>query len=571
MKPQEYEEKMENNNGISQPEEKSTSSGNKRMDFLWQNCQESQASGPTVEKGTGPQTEIDVHDIAEDLNRQLEDIIQTYGSSVADKTQSVELPIKEEPLNDDAECEDDIEEAKEKISSSDVMSTKMPVNKEQKLEKTIIKGLGKDATLLLQSVNKLSTAEEKIEALIKKYAEMLEEYRSEQKQLKLLQKRQVHLIKEKDQLQSEHSKAILARSKLESLCRELQRHNKTLKEETIQHAREDEEKRKEITNHFQSTLTEIQTQIEQQSERNTKLCQENAELAEKLKNIVGQYELREEHLDKVFKQRDLQQKLVDARLEQAQEMMKEAEAKHKREKDFLLTQAAEWKLQSKMLKEQEAVLKTQITLYSERFDEFQNSLTKSNDVFSTFKKEMEKMTKKMKKLEKDTSTWKTRFENCNKALLDMIEEKSVRAKEYDCFTLKIQRLEKLCRALQEERIELYRKIKEAKVHEIEEDEDDVNIDTEDICAADHNENNTSEQSTIDDKIIKNLETAFMVTHHLVDMPEELSLECLKSDPSNFSEVENLVQGACCPEVFERQPLHEKPQQAETDDDMEAVD
>lgn len=35
------------------------------------------------------------------------------------------------------------------------------------------------------------------------------------------------------------------------------------------------------------------------------------------------------------------------------------------------------------------------------------------------------MTKKMKKLEKDTATWKSRFENCNRALLDMIEEVSV--------------------------------------------------------------------------------------------------------------------------------------------------
>ncbi|XP_041418771.1 beta-taxilin isoform X1 [Xenopus laevis] len=561
---------MEHNNGKVQPEEKATSSENERMYFPGKNGQESQASNsPTVDRATGTQTDIAVHDISEDLSRQLEDIIQTFGSSVANKTQSVELSN-----NDEADCEDlNTEEANNQIYSLDVTSIKVPVNKEQKQEKIILKGLGKDATLLLQSVNKLSTPEEKIEALIKKYAEMLEEYRAEQKQLKLLQKRQAHLAKEKDQLQSEHSKAILARSKLESLCRELQRHNKTLKEETIQRAREDEEKRKEITNHFQSTLTEIQTQIEQQSERNTSLCQENAELAEKLNSIVGQYELREEHLDKVFKQRDLQQKLVDTRLEQAQEMMKEAEAKHNREKDFLLTQAAEWKLQSKMLKEQEAVLKTQITLYSERFDEFQNSLTKSNEVFSTFKKEMEKMTKKMKKLEKDTSTWKTRFENCNKALLDMIEEKSMRAKEYDCFVLKIQRLEKLCRALQEERIELYKRIKEAKVQENVEDEDDDNNDTED-CDADHTESNTGEQSTIDEKIINDLETAFMVTHHLEHMPEEPSLECLKSNPSIFTQVENIVQplqGACCPEACERQSLHEKPQQAEADDDIEAVD
>uniref|UniRef100_A0A8C5S846 Uncharacterized protein n=1 Tax=Laticauda laticaudata TaxID=8630 RepID=A0A8C5S846_LATLA len=67
-----------------------------------------------------------------------------------------------------------------------------------------------------------------------------------------------------------------------------------LQEETLQRAREEEEKRKEITNHFQSTLNDIQAQIEQQSERNMKLCQENTELAEKLKSIIDQYEVREE-------------------------------------------------------------------------------------------------------------------------------------------------------------------------------------------------------------------------------------------------------------------------------------
>lgn len=50
-----------------------------------------------------------------------------------------------------------------------------------------------------------------------------------QKRLKALQKKQSQIVKEKVHLQGEHSKAILARSKLESLCRELQRHNKTLK------------------------------------------------------------------------------------------------------------------------------------------------------------------------------------------------------------------------------------------------------------------------------------------------------------------------------------------------------
>ena len=50
-----------------------------------------------------------------------------------------------------------------------------------------------------------------------------------QKRLKVIQKKQSQIMKEKLNLQGDHSKAILARSKLESLCRELQRHNKTLK------------------------------------------------------------------------------------------------------------------------------------------------------------------------------------------------------------------------------------------------------------------------------------------------------------------------------------------------------
>lgn len=170
-----------------------------------------------------------------------------------------------------------------------------------------------------------------------------------QKRLKALQKKQSQIVKEKVHLQGEHSKAILARSKLESLCRELQRHNKSLKvtesepfhtnrnvyrtlehvlclrasdscgwrprvsgypsvcdsnrtpllcpltqEENAQRSREYEEQRKEAMLHFQMTLSDIEVQMEQHSSHNTKLRQENMELAEKLKKLIEQYELREE-------------------------------------------------------------------------------------------------------------------------------------------------------------------------------------------------------------------------------------------------------------------------------------
>uniref|UniRef100_A0AAR2KNM1 Taxilin alpha n=1 Tax=Pygocentrus nattereri TaxID=42514 RepID=A0AAR2KNM1_PYGNA len=317
---------------------------------------------------------------------------------------------------------------------------------------------GKEITLLMQTLNTLSTPEEKLAGLCKKYAELLEENRNTQKQMRALQKKQTQLIQEKDHLRNEHSKAILARSKLESLCRELQRHNRTLKEDGVQRARQEEEKRKEVTSHFQVTLNDIQAQMEQHNERNASLRQENMELAEKLKKLIEQYELREEHIDKVFKHKDLQQQLVDAKLHQAQALLKDSEDRHQKEKEFLLKEAAESQRMYELMKQQEVHLKQQLSLYTEKFEEFQNTLSKSNEVFTTFKQEMEKMTKKIKKLEKETTMYRSRWESSNKALLEMAEEKTLRDKELESLQVKVQRLEKLCRALQIERNELSKKV-----------------------------------------------------------------------------------------------------------------
>ncbi|CAH2222601.1 gamma-taxilin isoform X1 [Pelobates cultripes] len=325
-------------------------------------------------------------------------------------------------------------------------------------ERTSDKTLGKEVLLLMQALNTLRTPEEKLAALCKKYADLLEESRSFQKQMKVLQKKQAQVVKEKVHLQGEHSKAILARSKLESLCRELQRHNKTLKEENLHQAREYEEERKEATAHFQMTLNEIQAQMEHHDVYNAKLRQENIELGDKLKKLIEQYALREEHIEKVFKHKELQQQLIDAKLQQTTQLMKEAEERHQREREFLLNEATETRQKFEELKLQESQLKQQLSLYMEKFEEFQTTMAKSNELFTTFRQEMEKMTKKIKKLEKETVVWRTKWEANNKSLLQMAEEKTVRDKEYKAMQFKLERLEKLCRALQTERNELNKKV-----------------------------------------------------------------------------------------------------------------
>ncbi|KAK3522726.1 hypothetical protein QTP86_030801 [Hemibagrus guttatus] len=404
-------------------------------------------------------------DPMEVFSRQLEDIINTYGSACS---------LLEEKISSLEKDEENLEE--ESTDANAVVSSDLET---EPTASGLLEGLDKEASLLLQSLKALMSPEEKVEMVLRKYAELLKEQKNEQVQLKLLQKRQGLLVKQKDQLQLEHSRGILARSRLEILCQDLHEHNKTLK---VSQLSPDLLKcpLEGKAQHLYSGLIKMNRET---------AVGPVGELAKKLTSILQQYEKREESLEKIFKQKDLQQQLSDAKLEEANLRLKDAEEKHKREKEYLLkeaidktkkcftmkeqelqmkkqqllTHAAESKLQVKELKEQNTVMQAQLVLYSQKFDEFQATLAKSNEVYSVFKQEMDKMTMKMKKLEKESNMWKIRFDSCNKALTEMIEERSEKGKELEMFTVKIDKLQMLCRALQEERKVLYEKIKDIRL------------------------------------------------------------------------------------------------------------
>ncbi|ELK15821.1 Gamma-taxilin [Pteropus alecto] len=293
------------------------------------------------------------------------------------------------------------QESREEPSGPEAGTDPSDSQQDSECNKNKGKTLGKEVLLLMQALNTLSTPEEKLAALCKKYADL---------------------------------------------------------EENMQNAREEEERRKKATSHFQFTLNEIQAQMEQHDIHNAKLQQENMELGEKLKKLIEQYSLREEHVDKVFKHKELRQQLVDAKLQQTTQFIKEADEKHQREREFLLKEATESRHKYEEMKHQEVQLKQQLSLYMDKFEEFQTTMAKSNELFTTFKQEMEKMTKKIKKLEKEMLIWRTKWESNNKALLQMAEEKTIRDKEYRSSQMKLERLEKLFRALQMERNELSEKV-----------------------------------------------------------------------------------------------------------------
>ncbi|KAK5612342.1 hypothetical protein CRENBAI_013175 [Crenichthys baileyi] len=280
----------------------------------------------------------DSFDPMEEFSRRLQDILRTHGSADG---------LLDKPVVENIETD----KTKEEVEGD----------------------LETDISLIKQSLNNLSLSE-----MVQKFAELAAQRRSDEQRMSSLQQKL-------SILQAERRCSIAARCKLEDLCRDLQNHYSALREETLQRCREDEEKRNEITNHFQEMLTEIQAQIEQHSVRNDKLHHENANLTDKLESLMNQYERREESLEKINKHRDLQHKLTEAKLQQANALLTEAEEKHKREKEYLLreaidktkkcfamkeqelamkkkllVQAAEWKLQAKTLRQQATVMQAQI-------------------------------------------------------------------------------------------------------------------------------------------------------------------------------------------------------------------
>ncbi|KAK3747755.1 hypothetical protein QZH41_008786 [Actinostola sp. cb2023] len=302
--------------------------------------------------------------------------------------------------------------------------------------------------LLLRAFDGLENTDAKVHAIAKKYVQLASDNKSVEHRKNELESRNEKLTKERDTLQSDYNKATLAKSKLESLCRELQRHSKLVKEECQLRAQEEEAKRKELSDRFQTTINDISQQMQDNFKRNEQLKIENEDLATKLKGLVSQYETREEHVDKVVQHKQLELQLAEAKMAQQSLQFNEIKEKSLLERQELLKDSLDYRKKYEIMAQQEHALKAQLAMYTERFDDFQSTLNKSNEVFATFKTEMDKMTKTIKKLEKENKTFKSRWENTNRSLLAMLEERSNMEKEIQTLTTRNSKLENLCRAMQ---------------------------------------------------------------------------------------------------------------------------
>jgi len=312
--------------------------------------------------------------------------------------------------------------------------------------------------LLVHVFDSLDTPEKKMEALARKYVQLAADQKTTEQKLDEFENKHTKVRKEKDHLQSEHNKLMMTKSKLESLCRELQKHNKQIKDEAQAQTEEEDRKRKELSAKFQSTINDITAQMTENHKQNQQLKQDNMDLATKMKGLVEQYEVREQHIEKVLKAKQLELQLCEAKVQQQSLIVQEEMETNLKEKQGVLEESLIYKKKCEELLVTEAELRTQLSMYTEKFEEFQTTLTKSNEVFATFKKDMDTMTKTIRKLEKESHMWKTRWENTNHSLLKMVEERTANEQTIANMNAKVDKLEKLCRALQTERQTLRKQI-----------------------------------------------------------------------------------------------------------------
>eukprot|EP00057_Strongylocentrotus_purpuratus_P018637 XP_011673111.1 PREDICTED: beta-taxilin [Strongylocentrotus purpuratus] len=201
-----------------------------------------------------PSSEKDVPELpreesADNLSENFADALTTQDEPVNEVILSKESPavesivVQSEPeqsskqVNGDLQTKEDVQTSTEEVLSEGA-ETATPVLAVEKTSKETKKEgkkskKGKDAEhmsrAIMQALNGWEKPEDKIAALCKKYAELLGEHKSLQRDSKTQTKQLSQIQRERDHLQSEHGRALLAKSKLESLCRELQRHNKTIK------------------------------------------------------------------------------------------------------------------------------------------------------------------------------------------------------------------------------------------------------------------------------------------------------------------------------------------------------
>jgi hypothetical protein len=187
-------------------------------------------------------------------------------------------------------------------------------------------------------------------------------------------------------------------------------------------------------------------------------------IVSKLNRTVEIFNAREKHHSSLLDSFDLELQVMQARL-----FRKDLELDSERRRIELLDR------QALLLAKNESELKSQLQIYVDKFKQVEDTLGKSNDLFATFRHEMEQMTNKLAKLERENSMLQTKCNTLSRNVIEMVEEGTKLKQSLETCKNQKAKLEQLCRTLQSERVALKKNLEEA---------NNFNKDNKDIVSTD---------------------------------------------------------------------------------------
>lgn len=232
--------------------------------------------------------------------------------------------------------------------------------------------------------------------------------------------------------QAELKRTLAVKTKLESLCRQLQQQSDSLVEERKRLTETERRRRHELADEYQHTIEDVKKKMDQQANERSRLARENEELRNNFKKFFERYDGREKELLEQQKEREAEVAALNCKLEEfamhyKQEATRETIAQREHDE----------------LQKAENVLRSQLQEYSNKFNNFQDALSKSDKVLGQYKRQKNKMQRRVEVLEKENQDLKIRSE---KRLATIVKEREVLVREKE-------KLQEKCRGLQSERQE----------------------------------------------------------------------------------------------------------------------
>merc|ERR1719240_40744 len=278
--------------------------------------------------------------------------------------------------------------------------------------------------------------EKKVATLHEKLVESIQEEKKHERLYQTAQRKLEFVQREKEHLDSELTKTVTVKTKLETLCKELQKQQKAIAAENARIVAEESENRKKLQANFNETIEDVKKKMEVEGEARLEQARENMELRTKLKEIADRYEERDHLLKEQSTKNSERMQLMD------QQIQKQA-GLYGEEMQKLIVENEE-------LKKTEKLLTDRVNDYSEKFVQFQDTLTKSNGMFEVFKSELDKARQNLQKSESENNELRSKANEAAKTMIDLANEKIQLQDQLSKAEKKREALEKLCKLLQTE-------------------------------------------------------------------------------------------------------------------------